>query len=236
VRQPSISCRRRGLSIVEFMVGIAVGLFVVGGAAKLFADYMVTNKRQMLDTRVNQELRAAADIIARDLRRAGYWENAAAGVSAASNPYAVASSPSSGLITYAYARNADNVLDNNEQAGFRLQNVGGINVLQMQDGLNNWQAITDAGTLEVTNFSVTSPATPLGNDMAKYCPCLSKLTCVDADMDDVTKNPLGRRRMSIMSFQIVLTGRAINDQAITRTVNETVRVRNPVLTGGCPPP
>ncbi len=217
------------------MVGVAVGMFVVGGAIKLFVDYIGANKRQVVETRVNQEMRAAADIVARDLRRAGYWENASAGI-AVSSPYAVASQPSASEIQYAYARNADNVLDNNEQVGFRRQVVGGIGVLQMQDGLNNWQPLTDPGTLDVTTFTVTATAPTLVNDMSKYCPCLYKLTCTPADMTDTTRNPLGPRTMTIPSYQIVLTGRAVSDPAIVRTVNENVRVRNAVLSGGCPAP
>ena len=67
------AARERGLSIIEMMVGIVVGLIVVTGIAKLFADYVSGTKRQMLETRVNQELRTAADLVARDVRRAGYW-------------------------------------------------------------------------------------------------------------------------------------------------------------------
>jgi prepilin peptidase dependent protein B len=232
---------QRGLSMIELMVGVAVGMFVVAGAIKLFVDYVGANKRQLVETRVNQEMRAAADIVARDLRRAGYWENASAGI-AASSPYAVASQPSASEIHYAYARNADNVLDNNEQVGFqRGVTAGGIGFLQMQDGLTagglpNWQPLTDPGTLDVTTFTVTAAAPTLTNDMSKYCPCLYKLTCTAADMTDTTKNPLGPRTMTIPSYQVVLTGRAVSDNAIVRTINETVRVRNAVLSGGCPAP
>ena len=58
------------------MVGVAVGLFVAGGAAKLFVDNLSNNRRMLVETRINQDLRAATDLIARDLRRAGYWRNA----------------------------------------------------------------------------------------------------------------------------------------------------------------
>ncbi len=217
------------------MVGLAVGLFVVGGAVKLFVDYVVANKRQMVQTRVNQEIRAAADIVTRDLRRAGYWENAAAGI-AASNPYAAASQPNASEITYAYARDNNNVMDNNERVGFRRQVVGGVGVLQVQDGLNNWQAITDPGTLNVTAFTVAAAASGLVNDMSKYCPCLYKLTCTAADMTDPTRNPAGPRTMTITSYQVALTGQAVGDPDVVRTITEDVRVRNPVLTGGCPTP
>lgn len=239
--------RQRGLSIIEFMVGIAVGLFVVGGATKFFTDYLVSNKRMLLETRVNQDLRAAADIVARDVRRAGYWNNATAGVwgtgvtSITANPHTVgpgATTPSAGatnFVNYSYARNAGDALDSNEYAGFRLQVVGGVNVLQMQDGQANWQAVTDPGTVDITVFSVTAAAPPLVNNLSSYCSCLSRLTCTLADIANATFNPAGAPMLTIPSFQIVLTGRAVNDPTIVRTVSEAVRVRNPTLAGACPP-
>lgn len=242
----SRSHRARGLSIVELMVGIAVGLLVVVGASKLFADYVIGNKRLMLETRVNQDLRAAADIVARDIRRAGYWNNALTGVwgtggtSITPNPHAtglgvVASTATS--VSYSYARDADDVLDNNEYAGFRLQ----ANTLQMQDGQNNWQAVTDPGTVRITAFAVTPVSPALVNDLSTYCACLSRLTCTLADIANpafgVVPPAVTRPAPTLTtpSFEIVLTGQAVNDPAVTRTVRETVRVRNPSLTGACPP-
>ncbi len=62
---------QRGLSLVELMVGIAVGLFIVAGTVTLATSQLSENRRVLLETQVQQDLRAAADIIARDLRRAG---------------------------------------------------------------------------------------------------------------------------------------------------------------------
>ncbi len=84
--------RRRsgGLSMVEMLVGIVVGLFLVGGALRFFADYLDDNRRLLLETRISQDLRTVADLIVRDLRRAGYWSAPNPGVTAPAdpNPYA----------------------------------------------------------------------------------------------------------------------------------------------------
>lgn len=238
------SHRERGLSIIELMVGVAVGLLVVVGASKLFADYVVGNKRLMLETRVNQDLRAAADIVARDVRRAGYWNNALKGVwstgssSIVLNPHASGSgqvTSTATSVSYSYARNADDTLDSNEYAGFRLQSVAGVDTLQMQDGQNNWQSVTDPGTVRVTTFAVTPVSPALVNDLSSYCSCLSRLTCTLADIANPTFNPAGKPSLTTPSFDIVLTGQAVSDAAVTRTVRESVRVRNPSLSGACPP-
>lgn len=234
--------RQCGLSIVEFMVGIAIGLFILVGATKLFADYITSNKRLLLETRVNQDLRAAADIVARDVRRAGYWNNSLAGVWGTSNAVVtpnphVAVAPTTGATTavsYSYARNAGDVLDDNERTGFRLQSVGGVGVLQIWDGGSvlapNYQAITDPGTVDVTTFSVTAASPTLVNDLSPYCGCLTALTCTIASIAAA-----GAPSLTIPSFQIVLTGRSVADPTIVRTVSEAVRVRNASLAGSCPP-
>ena len=109
---------QRGLSMVELMVGVVVGLFVVAGAVKLFTDYLGSNRNLLLQTRINQDLRAAADLIARDLRRGGYWRNATAGVSLdplvppLQNPYrTVAYNGGTGELTYSYAKDNVDALD-----------------------------------------------------------------------------------------------------------------------------
>jgi len=85
--------RQAGLSMVELMVGVAIGLFVVAGATMAVSNQLGDNRRLMLETQIQQDLRAAADVIARDLRRSGYWASAQGGVwhagavAVASNPY-----------------------------------------------------------------------------------------------------------------------------------------------------
>ena len=85
---------QRGLSMVELMVGIALGMFLVAGASTLFVNHLDNSRRLLLEARLNQDLRATADLITRDLRRAGYWGNAlqgtvatGAGSTTVVNPY-----------------------------------------------------------------------------------------------------------------------------------------------------
>jgi prepilin peptidase dependent protein B len=243
MRSPTLERRgQRGLSIVELMVGVAVGLFIVGGATKLIVDYLVSNRRLLLETRINQDLRAAADLVARDLRRAGYWNDATAGVGGAgagaiANPHttgagAVLSTATS--VSYSYARAAAAQLDGldpTEEAGFRQSLVSGVNVLQMQVGQGNWQVVTDPATVNITTFSVTAASPALVNDLSSYCGCLSRLTCTLASIAATGTPPT----LTIPSFDIVLTGQSIADPTIQRTVSETVRVRNAGMSGTCPP-
>ena len=96
----------RGLSLVEMMVGIAVGLFIVAGASLVTVNQISDNRRLTLETQVQQDLRAAADLVARDLRRAGYWGKAQTsmwyegGPNVVGNPYTAAAPDANGAIIY----------------------------------------------------------------------------------------------------------------------------------------
>lgn len=248
-------CRsgQHGLSMVELLVGVAVGLFIVGGAVKLLVDNLVNNRRMLVETRVNQDLRAAADLIVRDLRRAGYWRNAAAGVSsdpavaAVVNQYSpVSYDAGTGVLSYRYAKDDDNSFTalSVEDFGVRrgVDGATGRGVIQLRTA-NAWQTITDPGTLEIptaADLSITASATRIV-ELWDACSCRSALTCNDGEfqlVDPVTTaqgiHYANRPRMAIRQYTLVLNGRAVSDARIRRQITEAVRVRNDEVSGACP--
>ncbi len=91
----------RGLSLVELMVGITVGLFVVAAASVTMTGQLSENRQLMLDTQLQQDLRAAADIVTRELRRIGTMQNAVSavatpGAAAVANPFSTVTITSAG--------------------------------------------------------------------------------------------------------------------------------------------
>jgi type IV pilus assembly protein PilW len=238
----------RGLSITEFMVGIVVGLFIVGGATKLFVDYLGSNRSLLLGTRVNQDLRAAADLVARDLRRAGYWRNAESGISTTLgvlpvvNPYRTVSL-SAGVIDYSYAKDSNNTLDAaTEQFGVRRAVVSGKGVLQLQTA-GAWYSITDPATLDfpaADGVTITQSANRVV-DVFNECPCIFELTCTKNQFKDPNPDTgatgiyyATRPRLTVREFNLRLKAVASADATIVREINETVRVRNDALDGVCP--
>jgi Tfp pilus assembly protein PilW len=239
---------QQGLSVVELMVGIAIGLFIVGGAMKLFVENLNSNRNLLLQTRVNQDLRGAADVIVRDVRRANYWENATTGLfgldstSTVPNPHTGASAPlvvnnANNIITYSYARNNDDQVNTNEYSGFKLEAVNGIGVLKVQTSENVWSELTDKTSLDVTHFTVTQASPAITNNLSKYCPCLKTLTCSFNVSTNTWTNPstwTTPPTLTIPRVTIIITGRAIADSSVERTLRQTVRVRNAQLSGNCP--
>lgn len=221
------STRHRGISMVELLVGLAVGLFIAAAGVTLMAGNLRENRALMLESRLMQDLRTAADIITRDLRRAGYWAGAVAAIQAvpgsptAANPYlAVApAAAASDAVTFAFSRDAseNQTLDSNEQFGFRLRR----GVIEMQLGSGNWQALTDANTVVVTGFTVTPTIEELS--LAAQCarPC-------------APVTPECPPRQQVRSLDVSIQGRSSADATVQRSLRSSVRLRNDAVVGACP--
>ncbi|MBX3605297.1 MAG: prepilin-type N-terminal cleavage/methylation domain-containing protein [Piscinibacter sp.] len=218
--------RERGLSLVELMVGLAVGMVVVAAAVSLFAAQTREHRRTAAELRLMQELRGATDLVARDLRRAGHWGDAAAGLWAAAastpsaNPYA-AFVPVTGAATsaaYSYSRDAteNHLRDSNEQFGLRLRS----GVVELQLGAGNWQALTDAGSMTVTTFEIRPHLREL--PLLAHCPrpCPVGVDCTP--------------RLQQRSLAVHIAAQATGDPSVQRQLDAEVQLRNPVVLGSCP--
>ncbi len=216
--------RRHGLSVVELMVGVAVGLVVVAGALSLIARNLAGSRHLLAETRLNQDLRAAADVVARDLRRSGFWGNAVKGTIAQGNSAAVAQNPYSAVsssadsLGYGFSRDTveNDVLDDQEQYGFRLSS----GVLQMQTESGLWQDLTDSGNMMMTGFAVSPTSTSLA--LGNLCPKI----CAAGTPNCPTT--------TVRGFTIKLTGQSTRDAGLVRSLEATVLVRNHLLSGQCP--
>lgn len=217
---------QRGLSIVELLVGIAVGLFVVAATAMLAATQMTENRKMLLEAQVQQDLRATADIITRELRRSGYWASAQTSVwspslAASANPtltIAPISAPAT-AVSYHYTR----PLGTNAATGFRLDS-GAIQSDSLTAGV--WQDLTDRRTLVITNFTVT----PRHVSAPEVSP-VQKLPCPKLCSDGTTDC---WPTIAVREFQVDISGQAASDAAVQRTVRTIVRLRTEAASAACP--
>jgi type IV pilus assembly protein PilW len=70
--------QQQGMSLVEMLVSLVAGLVVVAGGISLFTSVIVSGNTTLMLSRLNQDVQAVTDIIARDIQRAGYDPNAVA--------------------------------------------------------------------------------------------------------------------------------------------------------------
>lgn len=229
---------QRGISIVELMVGLTVGLIVLAGAMALFVNNTVNSRHMLVEARLNQDLRAVADVITRDVRRAGYWGNAIAGTkavgvttAAASNPYGKVTMTADG-IEYAYSKptlnagvwveSENDTLDYGTEAfGFRLYQ----SAVQMKTqgsaggGGDVWTNLTNPDAVKIDQFTLVPKVVtlPLGN--------LCVTPCGAGTPNCPTVN--------VRSFTLVIRGYSATDSSVVRRLQTTVRVRGEQMEGKC---
>lgn len=68
--------RQKGFSLIEMMVSMVIGLIVALAVTTLAVAILRNNTEVVQSTRVTQDLRISSELIARELKRAGYNQNA----------------------------------------------------------------------------------------------------------------------------------------------------------------
>lgn len=206
--------RRSGFSIIELMIGLAIGALVLLGLAAGAAR--VLRGENVSAAKLDNELRNAAFVVERELRRAGYWGGALAGLAtgpaAYSNPFSAIDTATAGCVLFTYDANGNGKLDTaspDERYGFMLSGgtlymrTGGAN-FSCGAGSPDWQPLTDASLVRVSSFSVTRADTPV---------------------------PIPRSSQSVIVRQLTVTlgGALVKDSSVSQSVTTTIRVRNDVL-------
>ena len=232
-RQTPFGRRQAGLSIVELMVGMVVGLIVVGAALLMIASMTGESKSVILQARLSQDMRAAMDLIVRDIRRAGYWYNAEDGAwltgsttvatTYGSTGYGTVTSSGGTAMTYAYSSPSRtspvSTVPSSEQYGVRLNTS--TKAVEMQVAGGTYQAITDPSTTSITSLALTLNTSSLTVSCRSACPVSPGYTCPPT--------------VSVRTVDISMTGQAANDASVVRTLAEKVRLRNDLIDGSCPP-
>jgi type II secretory pathway component PulJ len=196
-----------GLSLVEMMIAIVLGLFLVLGLVTFLVNYIKFNANTAKTTRLSQELRSTMEFMASDIRRAGSWGSAQLGTGAAPvvNPFSTITMSTPGCILYSYDQNLDGSLNSSapdERFGFLLDS----GAVKMRSGStsyscavsSNWGLVTDVNSITVTalTFTVTSVA--------------------------ATSNA----RVIVRDVTISISGQIKNDPGMTQSLQQTVRIRN----------
>ena len=210
---------RPGLSIVELMVGVTIGLFILAGASMVLTTQLGDNRRLLLEAQVQQDLRSVADLISRDIRAAGFWGNAPRQVWKAAdiNPYSadplVATSNNTSLEYYGSREGMDdnNIIDSIEHGGFRFN--ASTRSIEVQLGSDNWQQLTDPAVLSVTQFTLRP------NTVAV----------------DIPPSVPGGATLKLCTRDVTLTivVQAVHDTAIQRSISNRIRLRNDVVKANC---
>jgi type IV pilus assembly protein PilW len=224
--------RQHGLGLVELLIASAIGLFLLAGLTDFLGRSLTSSGRNFQDARLTQDLNVAMDLITRDLRRAGY-SGTAQGVTTAGGaagnlftqdtPAAVAGTKDGGInlatpgcVLYSYDRlpappaASDGALTDPERMGFKLLDgavYAGTAAETCTMGV--WQAVTDPALSLITVLSFqyldgngTASAQPFASGSGPNWVVCTRL------------------------IRVTLTGQLRNTPAVTRTLIQSMRVRN----------
>lgn len=210
---------QRGLSLVELMVGIAIGLIIVAAASMLTSTQLSENRLLMTETQLQQDMRAAMDLITRELRRIGSQSESLAlqglwvegGSGPLKNDFAASPSASANAVAvdnlrYGYWQPGVAA----DAFGFKLE--GGVIKTRIGD---NWQELTDPNVLRVTTFSIT----PQNSGWIRL-PCPKN--CPDGTSDCWPQ-------VQVREFLVTMAAEARGVQGINRSLSSRVRLRNDYL-------
>lgn len=233
--------RHRGFGLIELMVAIVIGLIVLTALTSLVVAVLRTNNENMEMTRLTQELRAAGQLITRDLRRASFTQKAVQNVGKLNsnssapivNPFDemdfhkdgteidFVADPTAGPADCVFFRYDDpeqgtlGTLDEADNRGFRFNSDA--NTIEMLDGGNgsctsgDWETLTDPATVEITHLGFSTK----NQDAFKHL-------------------AVGNLEMTVREIVITLSGRLASDPSVERTVAETIRIRNDLLVNNAP--
>ena len=142
--------RQAGVTIVELLIGMALGVIVIGGGILMYLASVQNSGETLRNSRLNQEISSLLLVMSNDIRRAGYWD-AITNTDYHLNPFSqpgettlvviddmannnIQSATGNGsCITYAYdatyqAGNTSGTIDTTDLFGFRLNGT----VVQMR--------------------------------------------------------------------------------------------------------
>jgi prepilin peptidase dependent protein B len=217
--------KQNGYSLIELMIGLAAGVFVMGASLTAYVAMLKANRETLQMTRLEHEMRTSMSIMVNDLRRARYWGQAMNDVDTGTitNPFVAAGadlSVAANCVLFSYDLNSDgtlpalNTAPNDERFGFRLSN----STLQMRpnahtsfscaDANNAWENLTNPNVVNVTGLTFT------GTD-----------DVIDADgagPDTIT--------VTISTVTISITAQLASDPTVQRTLTEIIRIRNNKIT------
>lgn len=215
--------RQAGVTLIEALISLSLSLIVVTSMVGLMGNSLGAASRIIEMSQLTDELRNSMSMMTRDVRRANYSANAAycyansdCGIDGSATQSGDIAIVGGSCFTFNLDRNQDGNASLDNAGGFRRTTTGGVGQIEMWVGDNapncagntNWMPITDPGFVDITAFVVDDSNSFTG-------------TVIEEGGATLTQ------RVRQINFQ--LEGRLLLDNAITRRVEDTIRVRNDFL-------
>jgi type II secretory pathway component PulJ len=226
--------RQRGLTIVEFMIALALSSMITAGLGMFFSTYAKANAGTNNLTAFEQTIQGAIDLINRDMRRAGYWALARNDIGAQqpTNPFAVIANPSPNCILYSYDLNQDGALQPGENHGFLLAKGALYYLDSLTTATSDYKKICDVD-LE-RGWAPITDSTKLFIDSVVFSLTEERVAAPPLDMESLNLAGLKAPVIIMRSVNYVIHGNMISDPSIAGTYVGVVHMFNNVLAKDLP--
>lgn len=245
--------RQRGLSLMETMIAMAVGLVVTAAMIAMMANTLGSGTRTIEMSRLQQEMRAAMQLVTRDVRRSAYTAEAIlcfGNIDCGSDgtfPNGLAGdlvlSSNNDCVIFEMDRDHDGDPTDDAPGGFRLETSNdGVGVIQMWTGTGDpgcgsdnsgWVSVTDPEFVDVTEFLA---CVDIDADDAQ-CSGLLADGSADPNMpaslsyeelvdDDSGGSPVYQR---VRKLQLRISANLVDNPNIRKTLIDRIHIRNSIV-------
>ncbi|MFG0833016.1 PilW family protein [Aeromonas bivalvium] len=208
--------RVAGFSLVELMVSMVAGLILVAAVTALFATILKANSTAMKVSRLNQEIQAITDMMARDIQRAGYDASAA-----------TASRMVSGAGPSPFYFDTDVDLMSETATGSNLYRCVRVSYDENGNGVLDNSASSSFETL-VYSYSSADKGIKLATGASAACNGGSLLSTDNTiEITSLTLNLLSSSQVSgARAMQLNIAGRYKDNVALTLNLQRDIKLRN----------
>lgn len=231
---------QRGVSLVELMVGMVVGLVIVAAAGTMHVVTTRSGGETLASAQLNTTLRNVMGVIVDEVRRAGYSRDGGRNSPFMNQTGGAVSDLSVNAagtcVEFSYDTDANGTLADTEYAGFRV--VGGV--VQTRNGgagaiadcaNGSWENLTDVGSVQIVNHSNGSNyfilsfqcmnASTGASDANRCNPAIAGSVAAAAAAGGTTVDLIETR-----TVRVNMGARLVNDNAMRIELAQRVLVRN----------
>lgn len=210
--------RQHGISLVETLVGLSIGLGVVALMLTTWSDHLRQSRALRERARLQHDLQVVANLIVQELRRSGFSPAQATSPSPAGNPFGPIDTSATG-VTYRWDRNGNGTLDEEETLNINW-NEGRV---RLRVGSGTSQELNDPGVVFVNHLSITTTQQNLSLAAQCHAACL-----------DTSSTCLQPPEQIVRQVRVALEGRPASGHGAAQQVTADMRVGNDLVQGACP--
>lgn len=213
--------RQRGLTLIELMIALVVGLIVIGAVITFTVSTIRAYGQNIASTKLTQELRTSMNVMVRELRRAGFDAGSVSRTMTGTSPSNFNTVAVNGsCVTYQYDRGdvTGATPSGSEMRALRFNSTAGT--IEMKagagtvdcNGTTGWVPVTDPAVVQVTRFTPVIYQTRFCMDIGSTTP---------SSGPTVYQIATG----SVRNLGLCLRARMRNDTTVARQIGNVVRVR-----------